>query len=238
MITKKQKTTIVMSTFAIAIVVASFGMSKAIGEGFVLPSPESTTQPTSEKVPSLTNSELQTAVQILKEDSNAQKFLNESGWNIMLSGPWIEDGEKRGAALKIKFEQSFWSKGDFWDPSTERKMHSSQWIRTMDAFVDLNDKELISIVPGGLTRPPSTEATKNVDLPAQAKDAKSIAIQHEPVQSMDNPESQVIGIMNIENSGENMVIYRFFDDKQEVLVAVDLSTMQVIEKHSGMVMGQ
>ncbi|ABL78587.1 hypothetical protein [Thermofilum pendens] len=169
----------------------------------------------------LTREEKETLLSVLRRDSFLAPYLSRSNWTVKnLDQLRVYPGSKVEALVELAEPQ--WIEG-----LETPKYRASMWARTLIVTVNLTAGrvERVEAVP---TRPP-----RDTPLSPRLEEARRVAASHRLVQSLG--PSVNLYLVAVYHSGEypgGLAVFSAFSDKGEVLVAVDLATMTVVERYT------
>ncbi|MEM0364168.1 MAG: hypothetical protein QXS25_01195 [Candidatus Nitrosocaldus sp.] len=156
------------------------------------------------------------------------------GWKVLHIGPSMDKGKKVGGALDIILDEAVWVEGEF--KTLKGIDRVSTWSKSLHISVDLSKEEVVSIEVGSTI--PTQEMPPEGDKYSKAKEvAKSRALQEENLKDK-NLNVLFVRADIIEEYPDGIAFFLIRSEHgDEMVVAVDMRSMQVVEKYTAKVVG-
>jgi hypothetical protein len=165
---------------------------------------------------------------IIKEDSQVKEILEKTTWQVLHIGPSTKGSQGRGAIALIRLDKPVWVEGTYYNPFAGRTLTVKMWVGSLHVIVDLSTNQVIGL---DLGMGKAVERTPVQDEKLAA--AERIARGHRLVQSLgQNVESYLTAVYYTADYPQGLAIFSIRSTRGEVLVAVDLGTMAVVEKYT------
>lgn len=214
------------------IVATSVMVTGAIAQTVMVPEPPTINSNNVETVDIqyLTEEEKTRTMNIINNDPQANSILDKGNWYVKHIGPRTLDGEKYGSLVFIKFEEPIWVEDTLTNPFSKESYSVQTWTKSMHIAADF-DTNKVSGIDLGMTRP-TTESSI-----ADSKIASAEMVAKEN-QSLDGKtESRLVAVYETNDFPEGIAFFSVMsaDGKNEEMIAVNLETMRIEEKFSGIV---
>jgi len=184
----------------------------------------------------LTKEERDRVMNVIKGDVNVSRILEKGNWTVPLMGPWTNGNgtERLGAVAIIRFNESVWVEGTFYNPFSGSSDRVKLWVGGMHVFVDLRTNRVVGLDLGmGRSNDKAPITDKKLAI------AERIALNHTLVKTLgENVESYLTAIYYISDYPSGIAFFNMRSNQGEVMVAVDLDKMVVVEKYTARVMGR
>jgi len=221
-------------TFSVTLVVGAVAPILLVPPEQPRPKPNDSPVVEAVTVPDLTEAEKETVMNIIKSDVNVSRILEKGNWTAPLMGPWTNGTERLGAVALIKFNGSVWVEGTFYDPFSGISYTEKLWAGNVQVFVDLRANRVVGLELGmgrSEDKAPITDEKLVV--------AERIAMNHTLVKTLgQNIESYLTAVYYTPDYPYGIAFFSMRSNQGEVLVAVDLDKMVVVEKYTSRVMGR
>jgi len=182
----------------------------------------------------LTQEERNTVMYVIKADVNVSRILAKGNWTVPLMGPWTNGTERLGAVAIIRFNEPVWVEGTFYNPFSGSSITVKLWAGSMDVFVDLRTNRVVGLDLGmgrSNTKAPITDE--------KLAAAEKIALNKTLVKALgENTESYLTAIYYIPDYPSGIAFFSIRSNQGEVMVAVDIDKMVIVEKYTARVMGR
>ncbi|MEM0308570.1 MAG: hypothetical protein QXO64_06470 [Thermofilaceae archaeon] len=180
----------------------------------------------------ITSDEALRALEIVGGSERVRGLIGSVGWRPLeevLYNQLVYDGR---VTVVLVLDEPVWVEvEEFWEPGG--RVLAKMWTESIHLVVDLEKGEVVSVHPS--VGRPDRDPVLNDDVEAEKVwRAKEVALGYEPVGLL-KPERRVVllAIYYTDDYPEGAAFFRVFDDEREVLVGVNLASMEILRERSG-----